>query len=415
MKITKSLLIAALAFTSFANAQEESSFSLSGEFRPRSEYFGAGGSWTGGTLPAATAITGDEGFVSTSVRAALKATYKSKGYTLYTSMQEVFLFGDRTQINAAGNGKLRVQEAWADINLGANSSLKLGRQPLSYDDQRILGGLGWAQQARTHDAAIFKYSNEGYNLDLGAALATTTDEIYTSTTNFSYRDMAFIHVNKKYDALNISLLGLVSTYQDGTTTSITGSDKATLITAGLHADYTTGSLGIHANAYIQDGNHLFGGTYRTVKGAYLASLDLDYKISSKFKLLAGVEAISGSENGDTGFFPLYGTNHKFNGYMDRFYVGNYALGSGLIDTNLGFAAGLGNGYALSGKAHNFTQESGNNDTIGQELDLVVKKKFNGFGLAGGYSQFFEGDNKPANAKDIQAWAWLMLTFSPKFL
>ena len=179
-------------------------FTLGGEFRPRSEYFGNGGNFTGGSFPAQTATDADEGFVRTSVRAALMATYKAETYTLYTSLQEVFVFGDRPQIATNGNGNLRVQEAWADLKLGEFSTLKLGRQPLSYDDQRILGGLGWAQQARTHDALVYKYKKEKFSLDLGGSLNTTDDEIYYTSNLFSYRDMGFLRANSKGDKLNIS-------------------------------------------------------------------------------------------------------------------------------------------------------------------------------------------------------------------
>ncbi len=33
------------------------------------------------------------------------------------------------------------------------------------------------------------------------------------------------------------------------------------------------------------------------------------------------------------FTPLYGTNHKFNGWMDYFYVGNHGSSIGLQDIN----------------------------------------------------------------------------------
>ena len=162
MKI-KITLIALLMFTTSSIMAQ---FSLEGEFRPRSELFGNGQS--------KTAVDSDKSYVSTSVRAALKATYKTESYTLFTSFQEVFKFGDRPQISASGNGNFRVQEAWADIKLSETTTFKIGRQPISYDDQRILGGLGWAQQARTHDAGIFQYRKEGYNLKVGGALNLNT-------------------------------------------------------------------------------------------------------------------------------------------------------------------------------------------------------------------------------------------------
>ena len=138
----KYLSIAALLLAAqFASAQ----LTIDGEFRPRTEMKGNGQSGT---------TTDSDPWLQTTVRAALNTKYKTESYTFYLGFQEVFEAGDRTQISASGNGNFRVQEAWVDLKLADAWSFKLGRQPLSYDDQRILGGLGWAQQARTHDAAI---------------------------------------------------------------------------------------------------------------------------------------------------------------------------------------------------------------------------------------------------------------------
>jgi hypothetical protein len=391
MKIKNLLFAIAILATTGMTAQ----LSLDGEFRPRSEYFGQGQS--------KTALSGTTGYVSTSTRVALKATFKAEGYTLFTSFQDVFKFGDRPQISPAGTGNFRVQEAWADIKLSETTSFKIGRQPISYDDQRILGGLGWAQQARTHDAGIFQYANEGYSLKIGGALNTPTSAIYNTAALFSYREMAFVHANKKYDALNLSALVMANTYQNNT------EDKSTLITAGLHADYKIDNVTLKANAYIQDGKRV-GDV--DVKSAFLTSLDASLKATEKTSFSIGGEIISGKEDDSAAFFPLYGTNHAFNGLMDRFYVGNHANAGGLVDLNAGVKTKVGP-YAVSLKAHTFKEQSGDKDKLGSELDLVVARKYNGFKLVGGYSQFFEPSG--TIGKDTQNWAWLMLIISPKFL
>lgn len=391
MKIKNLLFAIAVLATTAMSAQ----LSLDGEFRPRSEWFGHG--------QKATAANGTKGYFSTSTRVALKATYKTEGYKLFTSFQEVFKFGDRPQISPSGNGNFRVQEAWADIKLSETSTFKIGRQPISYDDQRILGGLGWAQQARTHDAGIFQYAKEGYSLKIGAALNTPTSAIYNTAAAFSYRSMNFIHVNKKYDALNLSALILRNTFQAG------NSDKSALLTAGLHADYKIDNITLKANAYLQDGDRV--GDVE-VKSAFLTSLDASLKATEKTSFSIGGEIISGTEDDSAAFFPLYGTNHAFNGLMDRFYVGNHANGNGLVDLNAGVATKVGK-YAVSLKAHTFKEQSGDKNKLGSELDLVIARKFNGYKLVGGYSQFFEPSG--VVGKDTQNWAWLMLIIKPKFL
>lgn len=384
-----------IALLIFATSSVMAQFSLSGEFRPRTEYFGHGQS--------ATATSGTEGYLSTSVRAALKGTYTAETYTLFTSFQEVFKFGDRPQISPAGNGNLRIQEAWADIKLGESLRIKFGRQPLSYDDQRILGGLGWAQQARTHDAGVFKYKKEGYALDLGVALNTPTSSIYSTASLFSYREMVFARANKKYGDFNISALVLSNTYQAAT------ENKSTLLTGGLHLDYKAGPVTLTANGYIQDG---FRVGDLAVENAFLASILAKYNATEKTTFGLGYEVISGKTNESAAFFPLYGTNHAFNGLMDRFYVGNHANAGGLKDAQISVSTKLA-GLAVSLTGHYFTEQSQGSDDLGSELDLVVAKKFKEFKLVGGYSQFFEPSN--VLGKDTQNWAWLMLIIQPKFL
>ncbi len=402
------VLIAAFALVmQFAQAQ----FTLEGEFRPRSEYFGNGGNFTGGSFPAQTATDADEGFIRTSVRAALKAKYTSETYTLFTSFQEVFAFGDRPQIATNGNGNFRVQEAWADLKLGESSTLKIGRQPLSYDDQRILGGLGWAQQARTHDAAVYKYKKNTFSLDIGGALNTTTDEVYNTSALFSYRDMVFARANSKGEKFNISFLGLINTFQDS---NVDGANKSSLVTAGLHADYKAGALKLSSNIFIQEGERIGGAD---VKGALLYSLDATFKASDKITILAGYESISGRKDDSAAFFPLYGTNHKFNGLIDRFYVGNHGNAGGLNDINFGAKFGLGKGSALTAKFHTFKEESLDKDNLGSEIDIVFAKKFKEFKLVTGYSHFFEPSEiaDTPGVKSTQNWGWAMLIIKPKFL
>ncbi|MDG1729713.1 MAG: alginate export family protein [Algibacter sp.] len=394
----------------FAQAQ----FKLDGEFRPRTEYFGNGGNFTGGSFPAQTATDADEGFMRTTVRAAIKATYTAETYTVFTSFQEVFAFGDRPQIATNGNGNFRVQEAWANLKLGEFSSLKLGRQPLSYDDQRILGGLGWAQQARTHDAAVYKFKKGSYSLDIGGALNTTLDEVYNTSALFSYRDMVFLRANTKGEKLNISFLGLINTFQDS---GVDGSNKSSLITAGLHADYKLGDLSLTSNLFIQEGERL-GGV--DVKGAFLASLGAVYKLNGPNSIGLTYEVISGRNSDSAAFFPLYGTNHAFNGLIDRFYVGNHGNAGGLKDLQLTYKTKV-SGVAVTVAGHYFTEHSDFNafesKDLGTEIDLVLAKKFKEFTLVGGYSHFFE----PSDISDIpgvkgtQNWAWAMLVIQPKFL
>jgi len=78
-------------------------------------------------------------------------------------------------------------------------------------------------------------------------------------------------------------------------------------------------------------------TTMKIEAMYFA-LDVIAQVTENFSIGAGVEYLSGNDLLDNerkeknAFIPLYGTNHKFNGWMDHFYVGNWGAGfPGLID------------------------------------------------------------------------------------
>lgn len=395
----------------FAQAQ----FTLDGEFRPRTEYLHGFGS----LIPEAS-----EPDFFTVTRARLNAGFSTEAYKFYISIQDILLWGENPQIiHSDANNKFDLFEAWAELQLGKGWSTKLGRQVLSYDDQRILGGLDWAQQGRNHDAALIKYIKDGFALDFALAFnqddLTAPGNLYSTIPLFSYKTMQMLHLSKKFGAFSGSLLAMNTGYQNGTP------GVSNLQTFGTHLKYNKGSFGLAANAFIQTGERL---GEVDVKGAYDLSLDVSYKASEKVSISAGVEVISGNDAdaGETGaFFPLYGTNHKFNGLMDYFYVGNHGNSIGLVDVHLGADFKLNETSNLSVNILNFSGEqelTSGEKSLGTELDLVFAKKFKDYSLVLGYSQMFASDGlyelkgvTKAAAADGQNWAWAMLVIKPKFI
>ncbi len=405
----------------FAQAQ----FTLDGEFRPRTEYRNGFGNLI--------ADDADAGFgISTRVR--LNAGYKTEAYKVFVSLQDIMVWGENRQILPYDqNNSFAVFQAWAEINLGEGWSTKLGRQVLSYDDQRILGGLDWAQQGRNHDAALIKYKKDKFLLDV--ALAFNQDYSnptgfqsvgtpYNTTGFFSYKTMQYAYLKQAWDNFSGSLLLMNNGFQEFDTNN-DPDGVSNLQTLGTHLNYKAGSFGLAANAFIQTGKRQ---GEVDVKGAYLLGLDLSYKASDKVGLGAGLEIISGNDGdpGETGaFFPLYGTNHKFNGFMDYFYVGNHANSIGLFDVHVSANFKLNDTSSLLVKALNFSGEqelASGEKSLGTEIDLVYKKKFKGYALVAGYSHMFASDGMyelkgitEDAASDTQNWAWVMLVLKPKFL
>jgi|TARA_B110000093_G_scaffold78898_1_gene85747 hypothetical protein len=400
-------------------------FTLDGEFRPRTEYRHGFGS----LIPDAA----EAGFgISTRVR--LNTSYMTDNYRVYVSLQDIMVWGENRQILPYDqNNSFAVFQAWAEIKLGENTATKIGRQVLSYDDQRILGGLDWAQQGRNHDAALIKYKKDNFILDVALAFNqdyshptgfVSAGTAYNTTGFFSYKTMQMLYMKQKWEKMTGSLLLMNNGFQEFDAAN-NADGVSNLQTLGTHLNYKNGSFGVAANAYLQSGQRQ-GAV--DVKGAYLLGLDFSYKVSPKVGLGAGLESISGNDGGagETGaFFPLYGTNHKFNGFMDYFYVGNHANSIGLVDLHVSANFKLNKSSSLMVKALNFRGEqalASGEKSLGTEIDLVYKKKFKGYALVLGYSQMFANDGMyelkgitESAAAGLQNWAWAMLVIKPKFL
>ena len=397
----------------------QAQFILDGEFRPRTEYSNGFGNLI--------ADNADAGF-ATSTRLRLNAGYSTDGYKFYVSLQDVFVWGENRQLRQNDdNNSFAIFQAWADVNLGKGFSTKIGRQTIDYDDQRILGSVQWVQQARTHDAALLRYKKNKLMMDLGLAFnqdfSTPTGfqpvgTTYNTTGFFSYKTMQYLYLKQAWENFSGSLLLLNNGFQEVDGTS-------NLQTLGTHLNYKKGSFGVVANAFVQTGERQ---GEVDVKGAYLLGLDISYKASPKIGLGAGIEIISGNDSsaGETGaFFPLYGTNHKFNGFMDYFYVGNHANSIGLFDVHVSANFKLNDTSNLMVKALNFSGEqelASGEKSLGTEVDLVYSKAFKGYKLMLGYSHLFPSDGMyelkgitETAASDMQNWGWAMLVLKPKFL
>ena len=296
-------------------------------------------------------------------------------------------------------------------------------------------GLDWAQQGRNHDAALLKYKKDKFALDLAFAFNQdyshptgfiSANNVYNTSGFFSYKTMQMAHLSQAWENFSGSLLLMNNGFQNDAAGL---NDVANLQTIGAHLKFGKDALTIAANAYLQTGEAIYGTSYKDVKGAYLLGLDFGLKASDKVKLGAGLEIISGNDETDTAntgaFFPLYGTNHKFNGFMDYFYVGNHANNVGLFDVHVSADFKLSDTSSLMAKILNFSAEqelASGEKSLGTEIDLVYKKAFKGYALVLGYSHLFAADGMyelknvtESNAASGQNWAWAMLVIKPKFL
>lgn len=393
---------------------------LDADVRSRFEYrHGYGNLFPDGAKPA-TFVT---------QRSRLNTGYFSDNLRVMLCIQDVSTWGDTRQLDPSDtNHSLSLFQAWAEIGLLEKFSVKLGRQVISYDDQRIFGEVDWAMQGRFHDALLLKYKNDSFSMDAGLAFSQEEESLlgsrYDITGFYTYKTMQYLYARKTFQNLQLSFLFLNNGFQKYEDEEKSVADGVyNRQTTGFYFRYPLRKWKFSGSFYYQ-----FGEASPEIDlSAYQFSLNGEYTMAAG-TLGAGIEVLSGTDMQGTGdshsFFPLYGTNHKFNGFMDYFYVGNHADNVGLNDIYVKYLFKFSASTLLL-KGHYFTSNAdlspGESQYLGTEFDLVFGKEIlkNVF-LNLGYSHMFPSDSMGTvkggiSSDNTNNWAWVQLKITPKLL
>ncbi len=361
-------------------------------------------------------------------RTRLNMGYKAEKLELFVAVQDVSTWGDTRQILPIdGNDSFFLFQAWAQLNLNENWSTKLGRQVISYDDQRIFGELDWAMQGRFHDAAIIKYKKGSVIVDVGGAFSQEQPTNEGNTFNiqgfFTYKSMQYAYLKKSWERSSASFLFLNTGFQNFTGDENNIPDGVSYRqTAGSYFKFPIQKVNFSGSVYYQFGK----ANATTDLAAYQVSIEGTYK-TNKIVYGLGYELLSGTdqdgESKNKSFFPLYGTNHKFNGFMDYFYVDNHANNVGLSDFYAKAVITTGEKSNVLIKGHYFAASADlNGDAnkyLGTEIDLVFTQKLMSFvKLNIGYSHMFASESmsliKDGRPNDnTNNWGWVRLIINPK--
>lgn len=328
------LFLVLLTVTTYAQLE------MTGEYRPRTEFL------HGYKTP--QSLTRQMFSLQTTQRARINFDYKAARYKFGFQLQDVRIWGNQAQLVTNDGATTGIHQAWGEFQIKENLFLKMGRMELNYDDQRIFGNVDWQQQGRSHDLALLKYEKkDAFKLHLGWATNQVQSFYYATTGN--YKAMQFLWFNKKFgNNFTFSFLVLNNGVQNDTV----GNRPIHTVfsqTIGQRSVYAKNKLTISANTYYQMGNDKSTYLDKNAKvqykklSAYELAIDAAYKLGNFHSITLGYEFLSGNDQTDTttdykhgiyAFNPLYGTNHKFNGWMDYFYVGNHLNSVGLQDIYL---------------------------------------------------------------------------------
>lgn len=399
---------------------------VTAEYRPRTEYRHGFKTMMN---------QGDKAAFFTSQRTRLNLDYKGEHTKYLLSIQDIRVWGDHFQLSNTSQ-QLMMHQAWAEYAFNKRLSLKVGRQELVYDDTRILGNVDWAQQARAHDLALLKYEHN-FKIHIGAAFNQTNEKlINTNYPTTNYKTMQFVWFNQNLSGVNLSLLFLNNGYQyeDNSTLALGIVYKNVFSqTAGGRLTYDMQQLSLATSVYYTGGKDAQS---RNLSAYYLA-VEANYKPNSAFTMTAGYELLSGTSDFEKvanpssyvnrSFNPFYGTNHKFNGYMDYFYVGNYLNKNGLNDLYGAlnykkdrFSIGSTiHSFAAANKVRSITGDEMKTQ-LGIEVDIYAGLELNDqVKLSVGYSQMFGTSTlervSGGNSGISNNWAFAMLAYKPKFL
>lgn len=402
-------------------------FTLSAEIRPRAEYRdGFKRPLQSGADPAF--------FVEQRTR--LNTAFSSEKVEIFISLQDVRNWGSTTQVYKSDPSLQNIYAAWAAYKFNPKHAIKVGRMELDYDNVRILGNLDWAAQGRSHDLIKYEFSGEKSKFHIGAAFNqdfSTPEPVKFSSTYYgvlnSYKTMQYAWYHKDWANSGLSVL-LINNGASASQTvnGVTVADSSIYFsqTFGFYGTKKIGGAALEYDAYYQFGKNPAGKDV----SAYMLAANITFWKAKANNLSLGVEYLTGDKsstaNKDEAFNPLYGTHHKFYGYMDYFYVGNAHQNKGLINGFVKAKFKTGNKSSLLAHVHEFLSQSkimnGDNTkmsaTLGTEVDLVyVLNIAPGVVLNAGYSHMFytkslESIKGVSDPKSSAAWAWAMISFKP---
>ncbi len=407
-------LIILMLWGTLPSFAENNTLTVNSELRSRAEYR------NGSIWPRSA---GDDAAFFINNRARISADYRRNNLDMKLSTQHVSVWGEDPQIDR--NGRLMLNEAWAKLKFD-EFFVQVGRQPLSYDDERILGGLDWNVSGRFHDALKAGYQNDNHTAHLILAFNQAAEGIagtyYIGGQPYKSMQTLWYHFGKPASNLNISVLAMNLGWQLGV---LGNPDNAFMQTLGTHANYKFDAFDFTGSFYYQLGKNNIGNDV----SAYMGSLFAKLKLTDDWSVGIGSDYLSGHKNGSAislAFNPLYGTHHKFYGTMDYFYASPFTIGfnPGLWDNQLAVTYKTSKTLDFSLNYHYFSTASDvvvGSTTYKKGLGSEIDLQFNwsimpDVKLIGGYSFMLGTETmdvvKGGDHKLWQDWGWISLNISP---
>jgi hypothetical protein len=344
-----------------------------------------------------------------------------------------------------------LQQAYVELGNAKNFplTLKLGRQEMTYGDQRFIGISDWSNTGRTFDAVKLRYNiSEKSWVDLFVSrVVIPVDDQFNESNDYDNFSGIYASSQELLRGIEAQAFFLARNVGDqspnAVSTGLGGPSERDVYTYGVRLKSLPDAF--HGWDFAFEGAGQFGnvvtaGVRRDLQ-AYALTGSAGYtfdNVTSKPRIGVGYDYASGDSNPNDGtqgtFDLLFGTNHGFYGLADLIGLRNLSsprislsakpaknltvtadyLLYWLANTNDSFYPETGSGRSGNGYGKNPKFGS----YVGSEIDLVAKyaiTPWSEFHL--GYAHFFAGDyikdsvdSVPANGGVTDAdWFYTQIT------
>ena len=394
---------------------------IDAEFRPRTEYRNGYQQLRNDTTTAA---------FFTNQRFRISASYVfDNRFIVQFSVQDLRVWGQQDPRSTSAT--LQVFEAWVEPVITNKFSVRIGRQRLVYDNQRLFAENDWRLSGAVHDAVNFRFNTPKVSSELAIAFNQSSDRYFgTDYSPSGFTNYKFLAVNyiryKPLSYLTITALNSTDAFQKST-----NPEKMNFrYTLGGRIETENNIIYATIAGYYQGGKNSSG---RQLSAWYFQP---EIRITTSKKLVArlGAEFFSGNDNSltsntDHSFVPLYGVAHRFNGSMDLITkFPNDVSGAGLVNPYLFLIQPVAGKFELRADFHTFYLQQNYyiNDYkfdkyLGFENDFLFTFKPNNItkvDLGLSYmlpTESLEAVRKSGESKYNLTWIYLSLTFKPQLL
>jgi hypothetical protein len=388
------------------------------EFRPRTEY-------RNGYQQLRNDSTTGTFFTNQRSRLSVNYTYNNR-FILQFAVQDLRVWGQQDPRSTGAT--LQAFEAWVEPYITDKLSVRIGRQRLIYENQRLFGENDWRLSGNVHDALNFRYYGTKLSTELAMAFNQTAERYFgTDYSPAGFTNYKFLAVSYLRYALSKRVTLTMINSTDGFQNKKDTEKMNLRYTLGGRIEISSGSLYGTVSGYYQGGRNPSG----TDLSAWYFQPEVRYSSSSGLSVRAGLEYFSGTVNNTNGnidrsFVPLYGAAHRFNGSMDlitKFPAD--VKGSGLVNPYLFIIKPVTKKVDLRADFHTFFSKSPYyvNDTrigkyLGFENDWLITFKPNPVTKIDAGVSFMNPTESFAvlkgggNGKLNLTWAYVSLTFKP---